>query len=153
MPAPLNVDKEQVRMLVLSVGVREAARQCGIKEATVQDWSAKGKWLADTRTVIIPAKLPPPASMRPTDPTRQPADALADTLRADGNATKLAAMRYARLTSNHAVALAETAPDEALEQAGNVKQVLQAAAIAGGWAVQDGQPSVSVNLLVQNNLT
>lgn len=42
-------------------------------------------------------------------------------------------MRYARLSAEHAVKLAETSPDEALAQAPNVKAVVGTAAIAGGW--------------------
>lgn len=144
MPAPLAVDREQVRMLVMTIGVRPAARQLGISEDTVADWSRQGKWLADTR--VRAAKLPPPASMRPSNPSKQPADALADTLREDGNATKTAAMRYARLTSAHAERLAEESPAVALEQAGNVKQVLQTAALAGGWNAQNDGPRLTLNL-------
>ncbi len=97
MPPPLAVDREQVRMLVLSVGVREAARQCGIAQGTVQDWSASGKWLEPTKPK--PATLPPPASMvRPTNPTK-PADALAERLARERDATTTAMSRIALKTA------------------------------------------------------
>lgn len=147
MPAPLDVDREQVRMLVLSVGVREAARQMGIKESTVMQWSARGKWLEHTRAQPLL-----PASMQPVivSGVISPADALENTLREDGNATKTAGMKYARRAAEHAAKLAEESPDLALEQAANVKQVLQTAAIAGGW--RDGETGgISVNLLLQQN--
>lgn len=45
MPAALEVDKEQVRIIALAVGVREAARQFGLSEGTVSYWSAKEGWM------------------------------------------------------------------------------------------------------------
>lgn len=78
MPAPLNVDKEAVRVLVVAVGVREAARQMQLNENTVLDWSRAGQWLADCRPT--PAKMPPPASMVGAISPIKPADALANTL-------------------------------------------------------------------------
>lgn len=99
MPAPLAVDKERVRMLVLAVGVRQAARELGIAEGTVQDWSATGKWLEPTRAKA--AELPPPASMvHPTIPTN-PADALANTLIKRRDKTKLGLSKWAERSSRH----------------------------------------------------
>lgn len=93
MPAPLAVDKEQVRMLVLNIGVRPAARELGIPEGTVQDWSAAGKWLEPTRPKA--AQLPPPATLvHPTSPTN-PADALANTLERCKGRTKVGLATWA----------------------------------------------------------
>lgn len=118
MPAPLAVDKEQVRMLVLAVGVREAARQLGIKEATVQDWSATGKWLAQTRS--IPAIIAAPVySGRPTNPTK-PADALQKVLVERQNHTKLGLSLF---TARAARAASRLPKEALLANAADVKAV------------------------------
>jgi hypothetical protein len=133
MPAPLAVDKEQVRMLVLSIGVRQAARQMGIAEGTVQDWSAAGKWLADTRPT--PAKLPPPASMvSPTSPTK-PADALRDVLSDDSRETRISLSKAARK-------LAKKAEEADLDQAGDVLQAAKTAALVHSWEQAGGSHMV-----------
>lgn len=49
MPAALDVNREEVRMLVVSVGCREAARQMGLDENTVLQWSARYGWLKGLR--------------------------------------------------------------------------------------------------------
>lgn len=140
MPAPLAVDREQVRMLVMTVGVREAARQCGIAQGTVQDWSAKGKWLADTKPT--PAKLPPPASMqRPTNPT-SPVDALSGILADDSRETRLSLSRAAR-------SMARQAEDAELEQAGDALQVGKLAAAVHGWDRDEGQRCVLAFFSIQ----
>lgn len=144
MPPPLNIDKEAVRVLVVAVGAREAARQMGLSESTVMQWSARGKWLAHTRPE--PPHLP--VSMQPTAVigVSTPADALRDALAADGNLVKTQTMRFARLATAHAASKAESDPATALEQAGNIKQVVQAAAIAGGW--QSATQGVELRLAI-----
>jgi hypothetical protein len=131
MPAPLDVDREQVRMLAMQVGPREAARRMGLSEDTVLAWSRREGWLDGIR-------LPPPLpkSMQPTAiaALKRPADALRDCLAEDGQATRVAGMRYARRVIERAAQVAEDEPDKALESAQNVKGALQSAAIAGGWA-------------------
>lgn len=133
-------------MLVLSIGVRPAARQLGISEDTVADWSRQGKWLADTR--VRPAYLPPPATMRPSNPSMRPADALEKVLREDHNATKTNVLRFARAASAEGARIAEETPEKALDQAANMKQVAQAAAIAAGEKTGDGtQVLINIALL------
>jgi hypothetical protein len=40
-----NVDRESVRLLAIELGVREAARRCGLSEDRVRKWSSRYKWL------------------------------------------------------------------------------------------------------------
>jgi DNA-binding transcriptional regulator YiaG len=42
--AVTQISREEVKQLATNVGVRQAARDLGIPEATVQAWSARGKW-------------------------------------------------------------------------------------------------------------
>lgn len=46
MPKALPVDHEKVKMVALQIGVREAARQFGLKESLVQKWSEREKWMS-----------------------------------------------------------------------------------------------------------
>ena len=93
MPAALDVDKEQVRMLVLSVGVTEASRQTGIDLSTVKQWSARGKWLAHARPENRPQL---PLSMQPRVVTNvtKPADALEKLLVEGAKNTRIGLTRY-----------------------------------------------------------
>lgn len=62
MPAALDVDREQVRMLVVSVGCSEAARQTGINLNTVLQWSARFGWLKALQVKpVLPASMQQPA--------------------------------------------------------------------------------------------
>lgn len=119
MPAPLAVDKEQVRMLVLSIGVREAARQMGLKEVTVCQWAARGKWLEATREAAAPRPHLLPPTMRPTDVSGviKAPNALADVLKQGAHETRVGLTKYAARMAKAA------AEDGNLEQAPLLKAV------------------------------
>jgi hypothetical protein len=51
--ASLAVDKEQVRAIAVQVGVREAARQCGLSEDTVKSWSKREGWLKEKEQIAV----------------------------------------------------------------------------------------------------
>ncbi len=141
--APLDVDREQVRMLVLSIGVREAARQMGLSENTVSAWSARFGWLEATRPQA--PILPRPASMVPTSAaSKSPADALAD-LNADlSKRSRTAALKYSAKTLEYA---AEMDPQEGLLSAPLVVSATKVAATAGNWAEQGKSQQITLNIL------
>lgn len=98
-PARSDIDREQAKMLVLQLGVRAAAREMNIPESTVQSWSARGNWLAETRVTVIPAALPPPASqqLKPGSTiATKPAQALQNRLKRDSESTRLGLSTAAR---------------------------------------------------------
>lgn len=137
MPAPLDVDRDQVRMLVLSVGCTEAAQQTGIPLNTVLSWSARGEWLANAGK-----PTPLPASMQPRaiPAIVAPVDALMNILSEDERETRISLSKSARK-------LAKQAEDAPLEQAADVLQAAKTAAIVHRW--QDGANtagSVIVNI-------
>lgn len=140
---PRADNREEVRMLVLSVGCSEAARLTGIPLNTVLSWSARGKWLQPEKP-----KLPPhvAAAKAGAIAAIKPADSLANKLAEDGEATKLAGMEYAKLVVSGAAARAKSDPDNALGVASDVKSALQSAAIAGGWQQAGVQVGVAINL-------
>tara|TARA_R110000868_G_C10728081_1_gene751347 strand:+ start:403 stop:867 length:465 start_codon:yes stop_codon:yes gene_type:complete len=141
MAAPLDVDREKVKMLCMSLGVREAARQMSLPESTVKSWCTRGKWLASTRPT--PAMIaPPPTVLRASsasNPIISPADALANALADDSKATRISLSRSARNMARQA----ETAP---LEQAGDVVQAAKVASMVHGWEEQ-GAEAHPINLV------
>lgn len=146
MPAPLKIDKEAVRVLAKAIGVRQAAREMGIPEKTVLHWSMKEGWAAEGRAI---ERLRAERSQSPSVKTAS--EALADVMAEDGQASKVAGMRYARKTLEHAARVAEAAPADALGIAQDVKAVLQSAALAGGWAAAGGT-TVNVAVALRLNM-
>ena len=55
MPQALEIDHEPVKAVALQIGVREAARQFGLSENTVRQWSAREKWFS-TNTLVDKAR-------------------------------------------------------------------------------------------------
>lgn len=157
MPAPLAVDKEAVRVLVVAVGVREAAARMKLPPGTVAAWSARGKWLegkAELADAIsgapseaksaIACTLPP--SMRPVVPEShasgaiKPADALAEVL-ADRHAkTRLGQSKYLARASEK---LAEVDDEELLLHAPTGKAL---ADMAGKVWPEQATPSVRLSI-------
>lgn len=92
MPAALDVNKEEVRMLALSLGVREAARKMGIPESTVQYWSMTGKWFAHLKPRPLEQR---PASLIPRSTvSTKPADALQSVVAENKVKTKVSQSNY-----------------------------------------------------------
>lgn len=58
MPAPLDVDKEAIRLLVVEYGVTETAKQTNIPLNTLLSWSARGNWLKPQPTPLPPTVQP-----------------------------------------------------------------------------------------------
>ena len=77
----INMIREAVKTLAVAVGVRKAARQLGLNQNTVRQWSSRYNWF----------KSPPqpPKQSDVTTVTKSPSNALADTLRDHNNATRL----------------------------------------------------------------
>ena len=125
-------------MLVLSVGVTEAARQTGIDLSTVKQWSARGKWLAHTRE-----ERQLPASMQPITVTgvTKPADALAEILSERRTQTKLHQSKYVMRASE---VLADV-PDEKLLVVADTGKILADMA-SKVWPEQAIQVGVAINL-------
>lgn len=137
MAAPRTDDREQVRMLVLSVGAREAARQAGIPENTVLAWCHRFGWLEHVK----PQEIELPASMRGASSAIKPADALQNILSERKLKTRLALSKYVREASHEAA----IAPNK-LAIANDVKAV--AAVMDTLWPEdRKGSGSMTVNLL------
>lgn len=127
MPVALDVNREAVRVLVVAVGVREAARQMNLPAGTVLAWANRGGWLQSARDAIkrktdaIAQSREQPGSTQ--SPAINPSDALQNTLAERKDQTRLNLSRYVVDASKKA---AKSAGD--LEIAPRVKEV---AAVAG----------------------
>lgn len=127
-------------MLVLAVGVTEAAKQTGIDLSTVKQWSARGKWLAHTRVIHVPP--PMPTSMQPRHVTgvTSPGDALENTLKERQNHTKLGLSLFAARAARVASKLPQ---DKLLARAGEVKAVADIASKV--WPEVQGDTGMHVS--------
>lgn len=143
MPAPLDVDKEQVRMLVLSVGVREAARQMGIAEGTVQYWSMKGNWLEPTKDRL--AELPKPLSQQGSTASTSAVQALCNSL---ADQSKLVRTKMAAAFVKGASKAEQMDGKDVIASSGKLHELVKASAVVFGWEGSSA-PTVTVNLLVQ----
>lgn len=140
MPAALDVDREQVRMLVMQYGVREAARMVGLNENTVLAWSDRGDWLKNMPTPH--RALMPPLQSRAIV---SPANALADAMREDSVETRAAVLRIARRAVNR---VGRYDDDELVqpEVADVLNKHVKTAALAGAWQNQSAAPKISLTV-------
>lgn len=143
MPAPLDVDKEQVQMLVLTYGVREAARMLGLSENTVSAWSARGAWLAEMPVPHKPflPKVQATASVAPVN-------ALVNAMKADALEGRAAAL----LISRRALERTAKMDDDELvlpEIATMAHTWVKSASIAGGYSSADAVVKMNLSITSQ----
>jgi hypothetical protein len=124
----INIDREAVKTLAIAVGVRKAARQLGLKEATVCKWSERGKWF----------KSPPqpPKQSDVSTVIKSPSNALADTLREHSEQTKLGMATAARKAAKHA---AKMTPVQVIRASRGLKNVTEIAEKVHGWNAGTGR--------------
>jgi hypothetical protein len=145
MAAVLDIDKEQVQMLVLTYGVREAARMLGLSENTVSTWSARGAWLADR-----PASVPLPPSMVKAVKAPAPVIAQAQAMKDDALKGRAAALRVTR----RALERADRYDDDELmvpDVAQVVNTYVKSAALAGGYSSSDAVAKIDLRVTGQRS--
>lgn len=137
MRPPLDVDKEAVRMLVLTMGVREAARQMGLNEDTVLAWSSRGKWLAHLNAppVIKPISMQKVSAINAISPVK----ALENSLQVLGKETRYG---LAKAAKKGAECAAELSGAEVLNNARSIKEIAGVASIVHSW----GETQASVHI-------
>lgn len=141
MPAALDVNWGEIRMLAITYGVREAARRMGISEESAMQRSAREGWLRD-----LPRSTPLPATvLRPVSGVSTGAKALVNAMADDSKEARATVLRVAR----RAVSRVEKCDDDELmvpEVATVLNQHTKTLALAGGWASQ--APTAKINLSV-----
>lgn len=148
MPAALNVNWGEVRMLAVERGVREAARLMGLPEDAVRQRSSREGWLAN-----LPRSQPlPPTMVRTvTDVTSGP-KAQENAMREDSTQGRATVLRVAR----RAVARVERCDDDELlmpEIAGVLHQHTKTLALSGGWNAQTGIMRVNLTATASEGVT
>jgi hypothetical protein len=136
-----EVNREAVRVLAQAIGVRAAAREMGIPEATVQAWSAKGKWMIGEQKR---SRVYTVATTKAQPGVVNPADAMANVLENLSENTRLG---FARASAKVAEKLSTSDVDELLgeKRAAAAHTWAKTAALAHGWS---GGAGTTVNVAV-----
>lgn len=146
MPAPLDVDREALEVLVKAVGVREAARQTGIAVPTLGAMSSRNGWLRQAQADAAPSPEMLPPSMRPVHTVHtKPSEAMGNALRELGDKTK---SRLARGLARGALTVAHLKGSAVLDRAQQVKALADAGAKLHGWDKADGAPTSLLGIAV-----
>ncbi len=98
MPAPLDVDRDQVKMLALELGMAEASRRTGIPDGTIRQWANRGHW-------FDPVPIPVTKQKQPVTGVTKPADVLAQVISENKLATRSG---LAQFTADAATKLAKS---------------------------------------------
>jgi hypothetical protein len=126
-----KADREAIRMLAIELGAREAARRCGIPEATVCKWASRYKWNLPSRKTGRPRKNDV------SNLSTLPGDVLLDELGRHEKQTKLNLARTGTRLS------AEAAATGSLKDARSALDITRMAALLHGWKSEDPKVSIS----------
>lgn len=140
MPAALNVNREAVKVLAVAIGVRAAARELGINESTVQQWSQRENWFPVVKTVH-----PPTVIERETSVTKTPVEAMRDV----GERSRFALARAGEKAAKH---LEKMGGHEIVNKATKYKDIVSASSQLHGWDAKDQAGSFSLNVLSLGDL-
>lgn len=131
MPAPLAVDWDKIRSHALQCGVRQAARDFGLKEDCVMQRSRREKWLAQAPTP--PPTLPPTVAPQPVSGIRTATQATLTALQRHGDHSRL---NIARAVRKGSIAAARMDGTEILERAPALKALAATGDTIHGWTEQ-----------------
>jgi uncharacterized protein YjcR len=126
-----TVDRESVRLLAIELGVREAARRCGLSEDRVRKWSSRYKWLEQ--------RAPKQQEAAVTVVT-SPGDILLQSHKELGERTKTA---LAQATTRAAEAAAKSEEPLQVSNTAHLRDLAQSAARIFGW--DNGGVTVNAN--------
>lgn len=130
-------------MLVMSVGVREAARRLEIPEGTLCVWAKRGNWLKDCKPTA--PKVDPPPTLKGEITVIKPADAMAEEMRENGEASRLALGRAIRKGSEH-LASKVVKGETVVKDAQSLRHLAAAAGQIHGWNTDGNTTNIQVNL-------
>jgi len=152
MSAPADsqpINKEAFKVLALSIGIREAARQTGIKEDTACKWASRGGWMNEVRAARAQADKvlqrstgkPVAAPAQGVSTVRTAGSTAANVLAELGERTRLGLSRAAARGADTAARLDG---DQVLAASRNLKDLASMASTLHGWQ-QAAQVGVQVN--------
>lgn len=156
MPAPIDWTSagglDSVRQLTIAVGPREAASRLHLSNAhaeALRRRCSRESWMdaARPRSPVGPSSIVGVPIVRAVPGAPKGSDALADVMREDSRATRIAGARYARRVVEHAAAMPVV---EALTRTRNVREAVGVAATVHGWEAKEplAQPVVNVAVLL-----
>lgn len=149
----VTVDREQVRLLCVAIGVRETARRLGLNVNTVLQWSRRGKWNIKQQPTPSTVTVHPRKNdkIRTIESGNQsvisptvinPAITLQSILNEAENDTKLS---LAKATKKAAGKLAEMPSGDIITKSKSLVNVTTAAAKLHGW---DSERSAGSGLVI-----
>lgn len=150
MPAALDVNREAVRVLVVAIGPRAAARELGLSEDTVLAWSNRFGWVQKAKemkekTANLVREREESRGIVQSSAIVSPSDALANALESLSHRSKIG---FAKASCKVAEELAEKTPGELLTVSAEAQSWAKTAALAGGWAGAAGN-TVNVALALR----
>ena len=122
-------DRESIRLLAIELGLRGAARRCGIPEGTVRCWSYRYHWKVPRRAGRPPLNLA-------TDLKTKPGDVLLEELARHEKQTRL---NLARAGTN----LSAQSVQASLKDARSALDITRMSALLYGWKSEDPKVSIS----------
>lgn len=130
MPQALEIDHNEVRVIALQIGVREAARQLGLEEDTVKSWSLREQWFA--HRALTDSKIQAAVEQKRVSQGLSPVAPTAVKVLEDyGKPTRL---NHAKAAHKISVKVAEMDPDELFLTVPNVLAAAKHAAVVHGWS-------------------
>jgi hypothetical protein len=139
MPAALNVNREAVKALAVNIGVRRAARELGLSESTVMQWSKRENWFPP------PATLPPTVVERVSTVSKSPVDAMRDV----GERSRFALALAGEKAAKHLQAMGG---HEIVNKATKYKDIVSATSQLHGFDAKNEAGSFSLNVLSLGDL-
>jgi hypothetical protein len=130
-----SIDRESVRLLAIELGVREAARRCGLSEDRVRKWSSRYKWLEQ--------RAPKQQEAAVTVVTT-PGDVLLESHKELEQRTRSGLARATARASEAAATAAEPLP---VSNTAHLRDLAQAAAKLFGWDAEKQQGRDTYNTL------
>lgn len=139
MPAALDVNWEEVKMLAISIGVREAARRMELSEDAVRQRSSREGWLAN-----LPRSQPlPPSMVRPVTVVTSAANLLVQELSDLGGKSRIA---VARGLHKGAKEIEQMPGSYIVANATDIQSTVKSLAVIHAW--QADRPATKINLHV-----
>ncbi len=133
----IQVNREEVRMLALEIGVREAARRLGLNEDRVCKWSERGNWFSTPKHINSSQALVSTVS--------RPSVVLTDEITRLEGETRTSLARSA-------AHLAKQGESAELNASGHVRNAAQVAQIAFKWRDDEKPSHFTLNQLNINTL-
>ncbi len=140
MPRPTSTheQRESVRLLALSVGVREAARQLNLNEDRVCAWAARYNWLPQQ------PNLPITMQSDTASIASKAADSFANTLVEQGKTTKYHLSKAAMKAADR---FQEMPGDTIIDKADRLVAVTKVASTIHGWDNSATTSALNLNVL------